>query len=320
MSRGNVIQGYFPSGLSRLGLAQRAAGQVPIRDAARQRPSLSVQRHAHAESGNGAAFQLPANLANFSGGGQPLPPDVRTKMESFFGASFGEVRVHVGPHAAAIGALAFTQGTDIHFAPGQYNPMTPQGQQILGHELAHVLQQRAGRVRNPFGTGVAVVQDHLLEAEADRLGERAAAHRAPMQAKMPGPVQRAMPVHVSRPVRVAEGSYRIAANEGGHSVGSVMVHDRQDRIEVTDLGVDAAHRKQGIGSTLLESALRTGIELGKSKVVLSSQDDGSGHLTDWYKRMGFAQTGRDARGLMKLEAPIGRVMAGVGQAKMKRRP
>ena len=63
-----------------------------------------VQRHAHAESGNGAAFQLPANLANFSGGGQPLPPDVRHKMESFFGASFGEVRVHVGPHASAIGA------------------------------------------------------------------------------------------------------------------------------------------------------------------------------------------------------------------------
>jgi hypothetical protein len=29
-------------------------------------------------------------------------------------------------------------------------------------------------VKNPFGGGVAVVQDHALEAEADRMGERAA--------------------------------------------------------------------------------------------------------------------------------------------------
>jgi hypothetical protein len=34
---------------------------------------------------------------------------------------------------------------------------------------------RLARVRNPLGTGLAVVQDHALEAEADRLGQRAAA-------------------------------------------------------------------------------------------------------------------------------------------------
>ena len=78
---------------------------------------------------------------------------------------------------AAIGAIAFTWGSDIHFAPGHYNPHSIQGQQLLGHELAHVLQQRAGRVRNPFGSGTAVVQDHALEAEADRLGMKAAMHR-----------------------------------------------------------------------------------------------------------------------------------------------
>jgi hypothetical protein len=83
----------------------------------------------------------------------------------------------VGPQAAAIGALAFTQGSHIHFAPGQYNPASPQGQQVLGHELAHVVQQRAGRVRNPFGSGVAVVQDRRLESEADAMGARAAAHQ-----------------------------------------------------------------------------------------------------------------------------------------------
>jgi len=228
--------------------------------------------------------------------------------------------VHVGPQAAAIGALAFTQGSDIHFAPGQYNPMTPQGQQIIGHELAHVLQQRAGRVRNPFGTGVAVVQDHALEAEADRMGARAASHQV-SQAKSASPfVQRSAQMQVTRPMKVGAGSYRIAANAGGQSIGSVMVHSRDESsIEVTDLGVDASHRKQGVGSALLESALRAGIEMGKTKVVLSSQDNGTGQLTEWYKRMGFAQAGHDGRGLTKLEAPIGRVMAGVAQGKMKRR-
>jgi hypothetical protein len=63
----------------------------------------------------------------------------------------------------------------MHFAPGYYSPHTPQGQRLLAHELAHVLQQRAGRVRNPFGQGVAVVQDAALEAEADRAGRTIAA-------------------------------------------------------------------------------------------------------------------------------------------------
>jgi hypothetical protein len=112
-------------------------------------------------------------------GGWPLPRDVQAKMEAALGANFSDVRIHVGPEASAIGAIAFTWGSDIHFAPGQYNPHTPHGQFLLGHELAHVVQQRAGRVPNPFGSGVAVVQDQMLEAEADRLGRMASTSIAP---------------------------------------------------------------------------------------------------------------------------------------------
>jgi hypothetical protein len=150
---------------------------VQLRSATPQSPV--VQRH-----GNGEAFQLPANLSSFGGrGGQPLPGAVLQKMESFFGTSFADVRVHVGPQASSIGALAFTQGSNLYFAQGQYNPHTPQGQQILGHELTHVVQQRAGRVHNPFGSGVAVVQDRSMEAEADRMGLRAASHKLPVRAR-----------------------------------------------------------------------------------------------------------------------------------------
>ena len=122
------------------------------------------------------AFQV--NLQRRSGGWQ-LPKEVQGKMEAALGANFSDVRVHVGPEVSSIGAIAFTWGTDIHFAPGYYNPHTLQGQQLLGHELAHVIQQRAGRVNNPFGGGTAVVQDNALEAEADRLGMKAASYSMP---------------------------------------------------------------------------------------------------------------------------------------------
>lgn len=105
-----------------------------------------------------------------------IPEGVLQKMEVSFGTSFADVNVHVGSEAAEVGALAFTQGNDIHFAPGQYNPESRSGQELLGHELAHVVQQREGRVRaNGEVNGVPLNDDPSLEAEADRLGKKAAA-------------------------------------------------------------------------------------------------------------------------------------------------
>ena len=98
------------------------------------------------------AFRVPLRP---KAGGLPLPSDVRTKMETAFGSDFSDIRVHIGHEASALGAIAYTWGTNIHFAPGQYNPHTLEGQKLLGHELWHVVQQRSGRVTNPFGGGVA---------------------------------------------------------------------------------------------------------------------------------------------------------------------
>lgn len=151
------IQGRF---LTRP-LVQMRAGQPVQAKPAIARPGLD-------------AFQVDLRPAS---GGMPLPREVQAKMEAALGATFSDVRVHVGSQASSIGALAFTWGSDLYFAPGQYNPHTPHGQFLLGHELQHVVQQRSGRVGNPFGSGVAVVQDFALEAEADRMGQKAAAWR-----------------------------------------------------------------------------------------------------------------------------------------------
>lgn len=126
-------------------------------------------------------------------GGWTLPHEIQTKMEAAFGAGFSDVRIHVGADAGSIGAVAFTWGSDIHFAPGQYSPHTPHGQFLLGHELAHVVQQRAGRVTNPFGSGVAVVQDRALEAEADRFGRLAASGVSTQAHAGARPTPRSMP-------------------------------------------------------------------------------------------------------------------------------
>jgi hypothetical protein len=152
----------------------------------------TVQRRAAAATGAPAATgAAPAS----STGGAALPDGVQGKMERAFDTSFAQVRVHEGGEAQAVGAEAYTQGNDLHFAPGQYAPGTDRGQQLIGHELAHVVQQREGRVAtNTQFKGVAGNDDAGLEREADELGAQAArgevVRHSGVGGEAAGPVQR----------------------------------------------------------------------------------------------------------------------------------
>ena len=107
--------------------------------------------------------------------GRSMPEAVQSKMEGAFNADFSNVKVHEGEKAPSVGALAYTQGSDIHFAPGQYQPNSQSGQELLGHELAHVVQQSQGRVSaTGQAKGVALNDDSALEREADVQGAMAA--------------------------------------------------------------------------------------------------------------------------------------------------
>lgn len=105
-----------------------------------------------------------------------IPDEVKNNMEASFGTDFSDVRVHPdSSQAPEVGALAYTQGTDIHFAPGQFKPDTQTGQQLLGHELTHVIQQAEGRVQPTTEiSGMPVNDDVSLETEADIRGYQAA--------------------------------------------------------------------------------------------------------------------------------------------------
>ncbi|WP_020589086.1 DUF4157 domain-containing protein [Desulfobacter curvatus] len=103
-----------------------------------------------------------------------LPDHVKDRVESSFNTDFSDVRVHADSgKATQVGALAYTQGSDIHFAPGQFSPDSGSGRQLLGHELAHVVQQRQGRVRPTTEVnGMPVNDSASLEREADIQGRK----------------------------------------------------------------------------------------------------------------------------------------------------
>jgi hypothetical protein len=96
-----------------------------------------------------------------------LPDNLKDGVENLSGIDMSDVRVHYNSdRPASVGALAYTQGTDIHVAPGQ--------EKHLAHEAWHVVQQAQGRVQATTQMkGVAVNDDVGLEKEADLMGAKA---------------------------------------------------------------------------------------------------------------------------------------------------
>jgi hypothetical protein len=107
-------------------------------------------------------------------GGRALPPTLRHFFETAYHADLAPVRVHESVAVLRAGAHAVTLGDNLYFAPGCYRPGTEEGLWLIGHELAHVLQQREGRVTASHGD--AFIDDAALEAEADALATAALRH------------------------------------------------------------------------------------------------------------------------------------------------
>lgn len=100
--------------------------------------------------------------------GRPLDPVLRRRMEARFGADFAQVRLHADADAAdQAEANAYTVGERLVFDPAHYSPDTPDGQHLLAHELAHVVQQRRG--------GSAATGQATLETQARTAADAAVA-------------------------------------------------------------------------------------------------------------------------------------------------
>jgi hypothetical protein len=96
-----------------------------------------------------------------------MPDQLKSGIEGLSGLSMDGVQVHYNSSKpASLQAHAYTQGSDIHVAPGQ--------EQHLPHEAWHVVQQAQGRVQPTMQLqGTAVNDDPGLENEADVMGAKA---------------------------------------------------------------------------------------------------------------------------------------------------
>ncbi|WP_448266099.1 eCIS core domain-containing protein [Nostoc sp. DSM 114159] len=108
-----------------------------------------VQRQAKA--GMVGAPDLEASINQARGGGVAIADNIRKPMEVAFGADFSGVKVHTDNQSdqlnRSIQARAFTTGQDVFFRSGEYNPGSRGGQELLAHELTHVVQQNGGVVQ-----------------------------------------------------------------------------------------------------------------------------------------------------------------------------
>ncbi|WP_055074297.1 DUF4157 domain-containing protein [Pseudanabaena sp. 'Roaring Creek'] len=126
---------------SRIQRRESIAG-LPVRSLLQRRGNLD---------GGEAEPDLEASIQTARGSGQALDPHLQTKMGQAMGADFSGVRVHTDSRSdrlnKSIQAKAFTTGRDVFFRQGAYNPTSKGGQELIAHELTHVVQQNAAQAK-----------------------------------------------------------------------------------------------------------------------------------------------------------------------------
>jgi hypothetical protein len=109
-----------------------------------------------------------STIATTRGGGGALDGGVAERVGGKLGADLSDVRVHTDSTADAlassVSAKAFTTGSDIYFAQGQYDPGSGEGNRLLTHELAHVVQQDGAPASGPLEVSQP---GDALEVQAD---------------------------------------------------------------------------------------------------------------------------------------------------------
>jgi Domain of unknown function (DUF4157)/LysM domain len=155
-------------------LVHRQAMNLAEDEERKKRPE-QIQAKEDAGGEIAASPDVESQIDGLRGGGDQLPDDVRADFETQLGQDFSKVRLHKGAQAAdaaeAINARAYTKGTDVVFAAGQYAPETSEGKKLLAHELTHVVQQGgAGERVQRYEAGehakLGETQDELKQAFA----------------------------------------------------------------------------------------------------------------------------------------------------------
>ncbi len=134
-----------------------------------------VQRQS-SEVGGIASPNIEAAISQARGGGQPLPDNLRQRMQPLLGVDLSGVRVHTDTQAhrlsQSLQALAFTTGRDIFFRQGEFNPNNQVGQELLAHELTHVVQQGGAVVQGSNAKSGIETETSVPTVQMVRFGKK----------------------------------------------------------------------------------------------------------------------------------------------------
>ena len=110
---------------------------------------------------------MQSTIDSSRGAGTTLDSGVANKLSPSLG-DLSDVRVHTDQTSSdlnhAVSARAFATGSDVYFAQNEYKPNTSDGDRLIAHELAHVVQQRGAPTSGPLTVSQP---GDALEREAD---------------------------------------------------------------------------------------------------------------------------------------------------------
>jgi hypothetical protein len=159
--------------------SQASKLQHPLSDIQQQVGNRGVQRLIAQRRGGEAPFDVEdetaGRISRELGGGQPLDSAIAARMGEATGHDLSGVRVHASPEDAdlsqQLNARAFTTGQDIFFGEGAYQPGSSGGQELLAHELTHVVQQASGAVDSGGDRMTVNAPGDRFEQEADAVAK-----------------------------------------------------------------------------------------------------------------------------------------------------
>lgn len=172
-------------GLGRTSSPRGTAAYVPGRETLVMREAERASQEAQEKVTRERRLPAPTlPVATPAGASQPgaapqhepgrLDVALQWRMSEAFGFDFSGVSIRRDSPLATGGTRALVKDGEVHFREGEYRPGTRAGDWLIAHELAHIVQQQAGRGDRP-------APRRAIEREADRAATLAIlGHAAPI--------------------------------------------------------------------------------------------------------------------------------------------
>ena len=102
--------------------------------------------------GGAVSTDIETTIQSAKSVGSPLDAGLQRKMGKAMGADFSGVKVHTDSQSdklnRSLSSRAFATGPNLFFKRGEYNPGSRSGQELIAHELTHVVQQGASPIQS----------------------------------------------------------------------------------------------------------------------------------------------------------------------------